>query len=67
MPFYYRYDCIHICRVWYKLFEKQMKYYTLFRVLRWEGVCFSIAVMRELVQTSAVFCPASGKKGPKGP
>ena len=37
MPFYYRYDRIHICRVWYELFEKnQMKYYTLFRVLRWE-------------------------------
>ena len=31
-----RHDCIHICRVWYELFEKQIKYSTLFRVLRWE-------------------------------
>jgi len=36
MPFYYRHDCLHTCRVWYALFEQQMKYYTLFRVLRWE-------------------------------
>jgi len=36
MPFYYRYDCIHMCQVWYELFEKQMKYYRLFRVLLWE-------------------------------
>jgi len=36
MPFYYRYDDIVICRVWYKLFEKQMKYYTFVRVLRCE-------------------------------
>ena len=40
MPFYYRYDCIHICRVWYELFEKQMKYYIVQRVAL--GVCFSI-------------------------
>ena len=36
MPFYYRYDCIVICRVWCELFEKQMKYYTLFKVMGWE-------------------------------
>jgi len=36
MPFYYIYDCIVICRVWYELFENQIRYYTLFRVLRWE-------------------------------
>ena len=36
MPFYYRHGCIHICWVWYELFGKKMKYYTLFRVLRWE-------------------------------
>jgi len=36
MPFYYSHDCKYICRVWYELFEKQMKYYTLLRVLRWE-------------------------------
>ena len=33
---YSRCNCIHIYRVWYELFEKQIKYYTLFRVLRWE-------------------------------
>jgi len=36
MPLYYGYNCIHICRVWYELFEKEMKYYKLFKVLRWE-------------------------------
>ena len=36
MSFYYGYDCIVICRVWYELFEKQTIYYTLLRVLRWE-------------------------------
>jgi len=25
MSLYYRYDCIHICRVWYVLFEKQIR------------------------------------------
>ena len=31
---------VHICEVWYKLFEQEMKYYILFGVAL--GVCFSI-------------------------
>ena len=42
----YRYDCIHICRVWYELFEKQMKYYTLFSVLRWEFASVNVNTER---------------------
>ena len=50
MPFYYRCICIHIYRVRYELFETQIKYYTLFRVLRWE---FASAYM---ANTSLTLC-----------
>jgi len=44
MSCYYRCNCIHICRVWYELFEKQIRYYTLFRVLRWEFASIYISL-----------------------
>ena len=41
MPFYYRYICIHICRVWQELFEKQILHIVQSVAL---GVCFSIDI-----------------------
>ena len=44
MPFYYRYDCIHICRVWYELFEKTNEISHIVQSVAL-GVCFSIVYL----------------------
>jgi len=51
MPFYYRYDCIVIWRVWYEWFENQMKYYTVFIVLRWEFASVYLILIESPVLT----------------